>query len=265
MEYNSTLSKYLTEINKITLLTNEEEQRLLLEKPRNIEEIVNPNLRYVVSVAKKYQNQGLPLLDLIQEGNIGLITGAEKFDYNQIGKIRFITYAGWWIKQSITKALTEKSRVIRIPNKKVSEILNIKKSIRLGFSLKESLNNYGLSREQYVYLTGINNLVSIDTKIKEEEDGKFSNFIKHDNTFERDVVEEDSRKRLFEIINSLSERESGIIKYRFGLEGEESLSLEEVGKIYHITKERVRQIEGKTLAKLRVKKEIHSLRDNFTN
>jgi RNA polymerase primary sigma factor len=259
------LSFYLSEISKIPLLTREEEEDLALKARDGSrdakEKLVRANLRFVVAVAKKYRNQGIPLGDLINEGNIGLLTAIEKFDVTK--GYHFISYAVWWIRQAILKAICEKSRMIRLPLNRANELVQIEKTRkRLEIDLSEEPKAEQIAEELEMDTKLVKHLmdisqttVSLETPVFEakKDSSYLGDFIKDEKyTSPEDVAE---RKSLSEVINSildtLSEKEKTVIEYRFGLNGNKAMSLKEIGKKYNLTKERIRQIEKKALTRLR--------------
>ncbi|OQB67532.1 MAG: RNA polymerase sigma factor SigA [Spirochaetes bacterium ADurb.Bin133] len=262
--YNNSLSYYLGEISKIPLLTREEEQKLAL-RARNGDELakeklIKSNLRFVVAVAKKYRNQGIPLSDLINEGNIGLLTAIDKFDVS-LG-YHFISYAVWWIRQAILKAICEKSRLIRLPLNRANELIQIeraKKSIETIEGVEptadEIAKKLDYNPKTVQHLMDISrSAISLETKIYDnKETSNLGDFLKDDRyASPMDGVEKDSLNEILNsVLNTLSQKEKDIIERRFGLNGLKSMSLKEIGKKYNLTKERIRQIEKKALVRLK--------------
>ena len=260
----SSLVIYLREINKIPLLAREEEVELAQEIRKGSKEakekLINANLRFVVSVARKYQNQGLSLDDLISEGNIGLITAVDKFDVDR--GYHFISYAVWWIRQSILKALYEKSRMIRLPFNKTNGLMQIEKAKREIYRTKggpatiEEIADYlGIDEKRIADLINISKSTeSLDTPISmNEDDGTIIDYMENNNMDHPDhiMLVRHIQDEIRNVLSTLSEKESAIIKYRFGLECEKPHTLKEIGEKYHLTKERIRQIQNKAINRLR--------------
>lgn len=262
---NEILSVYLREINRIPLLSYDEEYELALKAKAGDkaarDRIINANLRFVVSVAKKFRGNGLPLSDLIDEGNIGLITALDKFEPEK--GYHFISYAVWWIRQSIMKALSEKGRAVRLPLNRTNELMQIQKAQKAIMHDKETSDP---SVDDIAEMTGldkalINNLLSVshemvsfDSPIKkgEESDTTFGDFIEDDaDGPENQVVDSSLKSDVRALLTVLSDKERDIITRRFGLDGEEPMSLKEIGDVYGLTKERIRQIEKRALERLR--------------
>lgn len=269
MDKSESLSIYLKDISKYPLLTLQEEKECLeLSKKGDIkakEKLINSNLRFVVKVAKKYRNNGLSFSDLISEGNIGLTIAAEKFDNTK--EVRFISYAVWWIKQTILKAISEKSRTIRLPVNRLNELTLMQEKIdgQSGKSIEDIALSMNIDRD--VLNTMINasrGVVSFDEPIKNGEmDSTIGDTIKDEYTPspEDNAVNAILKEDISKLLSKLSTRESAILKYRFGLEGGEPHSLVEVGMAFNLTKERIRQIEKKTIEKLRSFSFTKSLQD----
>ena len=264
---------YLREIGRIPLLTYEEELDLAKKVLQGDEEakqkLAESNLRLVVSIAKKYVGRGMLFLDLIQEGNMGLIKAVEKFDYTK--GFKFSTYATWWIRQAITRAIADQARTIRIP---VHMVETINKLIRTSRHLLQQLGReptpeeiaaeMEIPVEKVIEIQKIaQDPVSLETPIGEEDDSHLGDFIQDDDS----PAPQDSaaytmlREQLEEVMNTLTPREAKVLKLRFGLEDGKSRTLEEVGREFQVTRERIRQIEAKALRKLRHPSRSKKLRD----
>ena len=264
---------YLREIGKIPLLTFEEELELAREVLEGSEEakqkLAESNLRLVVSIAKKYVGRGMLFLDLIQEGNMGLIKAVEKFDYKK--GYKFSTYATWWIRQAITRAIADQARTIRIP---VHMVETINKLIRTSRHLLQQLgreptpeeiaNEMEISVEKVMEIQKIaQDPVSLETPIGEEDDSHLGDFIQDEDS----PAPQDSaaytllKEQLEEVMNTLTPREAKVLKLRFGLEDGRARTLEEVGREFMVTRERIRQIEAKALRKLRHPSRSKKLKD----
>jgi RNA polymerase primary sigma factor len=257
------LSLYLKEINRIPLLTRTEEQeaaRLAAQgdKPAK-NRLIKANLRFVVNVAKKYQNQGLPLADLISEGNIGLINAIERFDVSK--GYHFISYAVWWIRQAILKAICEKSRMIRLPLNRANELVQIEKvrkelggAGRGDSEIVEIARQLDMDEDHVADLINISrDLISLDTPIYDEKDSSLLSDFVEDRGYKAPhevVVDKALRDEINQVLQTLSQKEADIIQYRFGLNGRRPMSLKEIGGRYKLTKERIRQIEKKALKRL---------------
>ena len=264
---------YLKEIGKVPLLTADEEIELAQRMEKGDEEakkkLAEANLRLVVSIAKRYVGRGMLFLDLIQEGNLGLIKAVEKFDYRK--GYKFSTYATWWIRQAITRAIADQARTIRIP---VHMVETINKLIRVSRQLLQELGRepvpeeiaekMGMSVERVREILKISQEpVSLETPIGEEEDSHLGDFIQDDNV---PVPAEAAaftllREQLDEVLDTLTEREQKVLRLRFGLDDGRSRTLEEVGREFNVTRERIRQIEAKALRKLRHPSRSRKLRD----
>lgn len=258
---NTSLSLYLKEIEKIPLLDRDEECKLAVMAKKGDSyarnRLVESNLRFVVSIAKQYQNRGLPLSDLISEGNIGLLTAMDKFEPEK--GYHFISYAVWWIRQSILKAIGEKSRMIRLPMNRTADLVqilqaktNLEENGYNDASIEDIAAECGMTKDQVLEVMQMSREVSsLDAPVGAEEDSSFGDFIESDLQKPDDVVMDEALKEsVRKILDTLPERERGIIALRFGLEGKKPMSLKEVGELYNLTKERIRQIEKKVLGQL---------------
>jgi len=264
MKHDDVLSMYLKEINKIPLLTREEEVELCEKAKKGDkaakDKIIKANLRFVVKVAKKYQNHGLDLTDLISEGNIGLINAIEKFEPSR--GYHFISYAVWWINQSILKAVSEKSRAIRLPLNRANELVRIEYASNLiNGTLSESEEVEQISEmlnmpESKVreLLTISNGMVSLDAKVSaSENDNSVVGDYYEDETYarpEEHTVEVALKKDVDSLLKTLRPNEQKVIRLRYGLNGYKPMSLQEIGEECNLTKERVRQIEKKAIFRL---------------
>ncbi|OHD11468.1 MAG: RNA polymerase subunit sigma [Spirochaetes bacterium GWB1_48_6] len=264
-ESDSALSLYLKEINRIPLLTRTEEtdlaKRAASGEKRAKDRLVSANLRFVVNVAKKYQNQGLPLDDLISEGNIGLINAIEKFDVEK--GYHFISYAVWWIRQSILKAICEKSRSIRLPLNRANELVQIEKMRKELFSAKgsdptaeEIAIALRMDERQVGELMHVSReMVSLESPVFTDKDTSILSDFVEDRKYsspEDTLIYDNLRNDLNQALGSLSAKESEIIQHRFGLNDRKPLSLKEIGLKFKLTKERIRQIEKKAIQRLAI-------------
>ena len=264
---------YLKEIGKVPLLTAAEEisiaKRMADGDEEARKELIDANLRLVVSVAKKYVGKGLLFLDLIQEGNLGLIKAVEKFDYRK--GYKFSTYATWWIRQAITRAIADQARTIRIP---VHMVETINKLIRCQRQLIQELGREPrpeeIAKEMDITVEKVREIkkiaqepVSLETPIGEEEDSHLGDFIPDEDAPEPATVASFTllREQLMEVLDTLTPREEIVIRLRFGLDDGKSRTLEEVGRVFKVTRERIRQIEAKALRKLRQPSRSKKLRD----
>jgi RNA polymerase primary sigma factor len=264
---------YLREIGRIPLLTYDQElelaKRILNDDEEARQELAESNLRLVVSIAKKYLGRGMLFLDLIQEGNMGLIKAVEKFDYTK--GFKFSTYATWWIRQAITRAIADQARTIRIP---VHMVETINKLIRTSRHLLQQLGREPtpeeIAEEMEIPVEKVMEIqkiaqdpVSLETPIGEEDDSHLGDFIPDDDS----PAPHDSaaytllKEQLEEVMNTLTPREAKVLKLRFGLEDGKARTLEEVGKEFQVTRERIRQIEAKALRKLRHPSRSKKLKD----
>ncbi|MCI9174802.1 MAG: RNA polymerase sigma factor RpoD [Lachnospiraceae bacterium] len=264
---------YLKEIGKVPLLSAEEEielaKRMELGDQEAKKQLAEANLRLVVSIAKRYVGRGMLFLDLIQEGNLGLIKAVEKFDYRK--GYKFSTYATWWIRQAITRAIADQARTIRIP---VHMVETINKLIRVSRQLLQELGREPspeeIAEEMNMPVDRVREIlkisqepVSLETPIGEEEDSHLGDFIQDDNV----PVPADAaaftllKEQLVEVLGTLTEREQKVLRLRFGLDDGRARTLEEVGKEFNVTRERIRQIEAKALRKLRHPSRSRKLKD----
>ena len=264
---------YLKEIGKVPLLSAEEEIELAKRMEQGDEDakkrLAEANLRLVVSIAKRYVGRGMLFLDLIQEGNLGLIKAVEKFDYRK--GYKFSTYATWWIRQAITRAIADQARTIRIP---VHMVETINKLIRVSRQLLQELGREPtpeeIAEEMNMPVERVREIlkisqepVSLETPIGEEEDSHLGDFIQDDNV----PVPADAaafsllKEQLNEVLGTLTEREQKVLRLRFGLDDGRARTLEEVGKEFNVTRERIRQIEAKALRKLRHPSRSRKLKD----
>jgi len=257
------LSTYLKEINSIPLLTREEEYTYSMAAAAGDkaarEKLVRANLRFVVNVAKKYQNQGLPFMDLISEGNIGLLNAVERFDATK--GYHFISYAVWWIRQAILKAVCEKSRMIRLPLNRANELVQIEKARKVVVNnrteeseLKEIAGLLNMTQDHVRDIVNISReMVSLDTPLSMDRDSSSVGDFLEDDQYEQPedmVIESNLREDIDMILGSLSDKEAEVIRYRFGLNGYKAMSLKEIGDQFNLTKERIRQIEKKAIRRL---------------
>ncbi len=264
---------YLREIGKVPLLSGEKERELAIRVEAGDAEakqqIIDANLRLVVSIAKKYIGRGMLFLDLIQEGNLGLIRAVEKFDYRK--GFKFSTYATWWIRQAITRAIADQARTIRIP---VHMVETINKMVRISRQLVQKLgrepSDEEIAREMEIESGRVEEIrriaqlpVSLETPIGEEEDSQLGDFIEDRNMPSPEDAAAGNllHEQIEEMLDALSDREREVLRYRFGLEDGRSYTLEEVGRRFGVTRERIRQIEAKALRKLRHPSRSKKLRD----
>jgi len=265
---------YLREIGKIPLLSNEEElalaNRVVAGEKKAKDEMAEANMRLVVSIAKRYVGRGLDLLDLIQEGNTGLLRAVEKFDPSK--GFKFSTYATWWIRQAITRAIADQARTIRIP---VHMVETINKLLRTQRRLTQELNreptNEEIAKEMEIEIEKVEHIMkikqdisSLDASVRDdEEDSVLGDFIEDEDTAtpEETATSQLLKQHVKDMLGVLSEREQKILKMRFGLEDGKSHTLEEVGQEFSVTRERIRQIEAKALMKLRKHKDSKKLHE----
>ncbi len=274
---NDPVRMYLKEIGKIKLLTMEEELELADRIGEGDElakaTLAEANLRLVVSIAKRYVGRGMLFLDLIQEGNIGLMKAVEKFDVTK--GYKFSTYATWWIRQAITRAIADQARTIRVPVHMVETINKLARVQRqLTLELNREPSEEELSEKMNISVDKIREIykisqepVSLETPIGEEDDSHLGDFIKDERNMspEEYATNEILKDEISDVLLTLTEREEKVIKLRFGLEDGKSRTLEEVGQMFGVTRERIRQIEAKALRKLRHPSRSRKLKDYLDN
>ena len=274
---NDPVRMYLKEIGRINLLSSEEEANLSIRVANGDEEakstLAESNLRLVVSIAKRYVGRGLLFLDLIQEGNIGLMKAVEKFDYDK--GFKFSTYATWWIRQAITRALADQARTIRVPVhmvETINKMARIQRQMTLELnrepSEEEIAEKMGITVEKVREVIKISqDPVSLETPIGEEDDSHLGDFIKDTSSLspEEYATNEILKEEIQSVLLTLQEREQEVLELRFGLIDGTSHTLEEVGKRFNVTRERIRQIEAKALRKLRHPSRAKKLKDFLTD
>ena len=259
----ASLDKYLQEIGKVGLISADEEvelaQRIKAGDQRALDKLTKANLRFVVSVAKQYQNQGLTLPDLINEGNLGLIKAAQRFDETR--GFKFISYAVWWIRQSILQALAEQSRIVRLPLNKIGSINKINKK----YAELEQLNERAPSAEEIAQeldmteedvkesLKNSGRHISMDAPLVEGEDSNLYDVLKSGESPnpDRELMTESLRIEIERALQTLTPREADVIRLYFGLGGQHAMTLEEIGETFDLTRERVRQIKEKAIRRLK--------------
>lgn len=259
----ASLDKYLQEIGKVDLITADEEvelaQRIKAGDQRALEKLTKANLRFVVSVAKQYQNQGLTLPDLINEGNLGLIKAAKRFDETR--GFKFISYAVWWIRQSILQALAEQSRIVRLPLNKIGSINKINKT----FAFLEQAHERPPSAEEIAKeldmtiddvkqsLKNAGRHVSMDAPLIDGEDSNLYDVLRSGESPnpDKDLLHESLRIEIERALETLTPREGDVVRLYFGLAGQHSMTLEEIGETFDLTRERVRQIKEKAIRRLK--------------
>jgi RNA polymerase primary sigma factor len=258
------LDKYLHEIGKVDLLTPEKEvdlaRRIKQGDMEALDHLVRSNLRFVVSVSKQYQNQGLSLPDLINEGNLGLIKAAYRFDETK--GFKFISYAVWWIRQSILQALAEQARIVRLPLNKIGSINKINKTFSVleqKFERTPSDDEIAKEleiapRDVKIAIKSVNRHVSMDAPIGSEEEGGNLYDILHNDDIpspDKSLINDSLRKEIERLLSTLSFREADILRLYYGLNGKQAHTLEEIGEVFLLTRERVRQIKEKAIKKLK--------------
>jgi RNA polymerase primary sigma factor len=267
------LQLFLKDIGKVELLTAAQEVTLAKRIERGDhgakQEMVEANLRLVVSIAKKYRNQGLPFLDLIQEGTIGLVRAAEKFDYRK--GFKFSTYATWWIRQAVARALADKARTIRMPVhvvEKLNKIVRSERKLRAELGREPSAFEIGrdldLSPDEVEQIRrSAQTPVSLEKPVGDEEESEFGHFLTDETVPLPDEAAEVTLRKetLGRILETLSQRERRVLELRYGLDGQHPRTLDEVGRTFNVTRERIRQIENQSLKKLRALAASQRLRD----
>ncbi len=268
-----TLQLFLKDIGKVPLLTAAQEVELAkrIERGEHAakQAMVEANLRLVVSIAKRYRNQGLPFLDLIQEGTIGLVRAAEKFDYRK--GFKFSTYATWWIRQAVARALADKARTIRMPVhvvEKLNKIVRAERKLRAELGREPNSTEIGNeldleSDEVDAIRRSAQTPVSLEKPVGDEDESEFGHFLTDESAPLPDEAAEVTLRReaLSSILATLSHRERRVLELRYGLDGEQPRTLDEVGRTFNVTRERIRQIENQSLKKLRALAESQKLRD----
>jgi RNA polymerase primary sigma factor len=267
------LQLFLKDIGKVDLLTAAQEVELAKRIERGDhgakQEMVEANLRLVVSIAKKYRNQGLPFLDLIQEGTIGLVRAAEKFDYRK--GFKFSTYATWWIRQAVARALADKARTIRMPVhvvEKLNKIVRSERKLRAELgrepSSLEIAHDLDLTTDEVEHIRrSAQTPVSLEKPVGDEDESEFGHFITDENLPLPDEEAETTMRKetLRKILGTLSSRERQVLELRYGLDGQHPRTLDEVGRTFNVTRERIRQIENQSLKKLRALADAVKLRE----
>jgi RNA polymerase primary sigma factor len=265
------LQAFLRDIGKVDLLTAAQEVELAKRIERGDQgakqEMVEANLRLVVSIAKRYRNQGLPFLDLIQEGSIGLVRAAEKFDHRK--GFKFSTYATWWIRQAVSRSLADKARTIRMPVhvvEKLNKIVHSERKLRAELCREpkpaEIAHDVDLPLDEVEQILRSAQIpVSLDKPVGDEGDAEFGHFVADSDPLPEDVADDNSRSRaLTESLATLSPRERTVLELRYGLAGREPATLDEIGAIFSVTRERIRQIEKNSMGKLSALAEMKNLR-----
>jgi RNA polymerase primary sigma factor len=260
---NKSLDKYLNEISKVPMIDAQEEvelaRRIREGDQAALEKLVNANLRFVVSVSKQYQNQGLTLGDLINEGNMGLIKAAKRFDETR--GFKFISYAVWWIRQSILQALAEQSRIVRLPLNRVGSLNKISKTfseLEQKFEREPSPEELAevleISANEVVDTMKISGRhVSVDAPFVQGEENSLLDVLENDTEIrpDQELMNDSLRREVLRALSTLTQREAEVIMFYFGLNGEQAMTLEEIGEKFNLTRERVRQIKEKAIRRLR--------------
>lgn len=274
---SNAMKMYLKEIEEYKMLTPNEEIELAKEIndsiPEAKEKFINANYRLVVSIAKKYRKENVDMLDLIQAGNIGLIKAVEKYDYKK--GFKFSTYATWWIKQSITRYIDDCENTIRIPvhlHQRINYIKRKKQELSNELQREPSLDELSEACDMepdkiLEILKRDKNVVSLDTPIKEDEDSSLVEFIPSDANLDDVVIHEveqkNLREKIDELLTGLNEQEQRVLRMRFGLDDDDPKTLEEIGKVFGVTRERIRQIEAKAIRKLRHPSRLKQLKNFY--